>query len=179
MIQLLNPTCLGGFFAEYRLSRHGMVSAPMSTRFTRSKASPFSIRSAENQDGSEMPRYSKPKRVCYCSGWIRLPSHVYITDTPVTPGSLCSLIIPSRSSIWLMSWHGIVHSPRILSASAVLFGKWGLMVSNIEPPPPPPRQTSREFVGGILLFHSLSQLEPGTTDFIHGTLVGLCLRWKR
>jgi hypothetical protein len=59
------------------------------------------------------------------------------------------------------------------------FGELGLMVSNGEPLLPPPRQTSREFVGDVVIFHPLPQLEPDTTNFIHGTLVGYGLRWKR
>ncbi|RLM94206.1 hypothetical protein C2845_PM08G17160 [Panicum miliaceum] len=58
------------------------------------------------------------------------------------------------------------------------FGKRGMMVSNVEPPLPPPRQTSREFLGDVLLFHPLPQLEPGTTNFIHGTLAGLWLEME-
>jgi hypothetical protein len=52
------------------------------------------------------------------------------------------------------------------------------MVSNVEPPLPPPRQTSQEFIGDVLLFHPLPQLEHGTTNFIHGTLVGLWLEME-
>jgi hypothetical protein len=35
------------------------------------------------------------------------------------------LIMPSRSSIWLMSWHAKVHSPAILSMPVVLSGSEG------------------------------------------------------
>jgi hypothetical protein len=52
------------------------------------------------------------------------------------------------------------------------------MVSNIEPPLPPTRQTSREFVRDVLLFLSLPQLELGTSNFIHGTLIGLWLEME-
>jgi hypothetical protein len=52
------------------------------------------------------------------------------------------------------------------------------LATDTEPPLPPPRQTSREFVGDVLLFHPLSQLEPGTTDFIHATDVGLWLEME-
>jgi hypothetical protein len=48
-----------------------------------------------------------------------------------------------------------------------------MIVSNVEPPFPLPRQTSWELVGDVILFHPLSQLQSGTTDFIHGTLAGL------
>jgi hypothetical protein len=83
-IRLLTPTCLGGFFAEYSVVTYGMVSAPMSTWLTRITASPLVMGSAENRDGSKLPRYLKPSRVRFCNGWIRLPSHAYITDAPVT-----------------------------------------------------------------------------------------------
>jgi hypothetical protein len=52
------------------------------------------------------------------------------------------------------------------------------MVSNVEPPLPPTRQTSREFGGDVLLFYPLPQLEPGTDNFIRGTLVGLWLEME-
>jgi hypothetical protein len=53
-----------------------------------------------------------------------------------------------------------------------------MMVSNVELPLPPSRQTSREFVGDVRLFHPLPILESGTTNFIHGTLIGLWLEME-
>jgi hypothetical protein len=114
------PYLFGGFFAEYKLGTYGTVSAPITTRLTHSTASFFLMQSAENHDGSETPRYSKPNRACFCNGWIRWPSHEYINDALVTPASLCFMIMPSRSSIWLISWHAKVHSPAILITPAVL-----------------------------------------------------------
>jgi hypothetical protein len=48
-----------------------------------------------------------------------------------------------------------------------------MMVSNVESPLPPPRQTNRELVGDVLLFHPLLQLQSSTTDIIHGTIARL------
>jgi hypothetical protein len=47
------------------------------------------------------------------------------------------------------------------------------MVPNIEPSLPPALQTSQKFVGDVLLFHPLPQLESNPTDLIHFVLTRL------
>jgi hypothetical protein len=81
--------------------------------------------SAKNREGSKTPRYSKPNIDRFCSGWIHLPIHEYITVTPMTPASLCFLIMPSSSGIWLSSRQGLLNSVVILSAPVVLLGREG------------------------------------------------------
>jgi hypothetical protein len=52
------------------------------------------------------------------------------------------------------------------------------MVADVEPSLPPPSQTSREFIGDVLLIHPLPQLNPSSTGFIHGILFLLWLDLK-
>jgi hypothetical protein len=110
--------------AEYIFRTYDMVLAPMNTQLILRMASDF-IRSAENREGSETPRYSKTNLARFCSGWIQLPAHECIIATPVMPASLYFLIILSNSEIWLSSMQGLDHSRVILSAPTVLSGREG------------------------------------------------------
>lgn len=64
--------------------KYGTVLTSRSTRLTLLRDLLWDILSAENQDGYEIPRYSKPNHARFYKGWIRLPIQEYTTEASVT-----------------------------------------------------------------------------------------------